>query len=39
VITTKVKSAIVNDSTLKVNEINLETFKGGGPQGPVREWA
>ena len=28
VITTKVKSAIFNDSTLKVNEINVETFKG-----------
>jgi osmotically-inducible protein OsmY len=28
VITTKVKTAILNDSTLKVNEINVETFKG-----------
>ena len=28
VITTKVKSAILNDSSLKVNEINVETFKG-----------
>ena len=28
VITTKVKAAIFNDSTLKVNEINVETFKG-----------
>jgi hypothetical protein len=28
VITTKVKVAILNDSTLKVNEINVETFKG-----------
>ena len=28
VITAKVKSAIFNDSTLKVNEINVETFKG-----------
>jgi hyperosmotically inducible protein len=28
VITTKVKAAILNDSTLKVNEINVETFKG-----------
>ena len=28
-ITTKVKAAIFNDSTLKVNEINVETFKGG----------
>ena len=28
VITTKVKTAIFNDSTLKVNEINVETFKG-----------
>ena len=27
-ITTKVKAAIFNDSTLKVNEINVETFKG-----------
>ena len=28
VITLKVKAAIFNDSTLKVNEINVETFKG-----------
>jgi osmotically-inducible protein OsmY len=28
VITTKVKAAIFNDSALKVNEINVETFKG-----------
>lgn len=28
VITTKVKSAIFNDATLKVAEINVETFKG-----------
>jgi osmotically-inducible protein OsmY len=28
VITTKVKAAILNDSDLKVNEINVETFKG-----------
>jgi osmotically-inducible protein OsmY len=28
VITTKVKAAILNDATLKVNEINVETFKG-----------
>lgn len=28
VITTKVKAAIFNDSNLKVNEINVETFKG-----------
>jgi len=28
VITTKVKSAILTDSTLKVNEINVETYKG-----------
>jgi hypothetical protein len=28
VITTKVKAAILNGSTLKVNEINVETFKG-----------
>ena len=28
VITTKVKTAIFNDATLKVNEINDETFKG-----------
>jgi osmotically-inducible protein OsmY len=28
VITTKIKSAILNDSSLKVNEINVETFKG-----------
>jgi osmotically-inducible protein OsmY len=28
VITSKVKAAIFNDSTLKVNEINVETFKG-----------
>jgi osmotically-inducible protein OsmY len=28
VITTKVKTAIFNDATLKVNEINVETFKG-----------
>ena len=28
VITTKVKTAIFNDSELKVNEINVETFKG-----------
>ena len=28
VITTKVKTAILTDSALKVNEINVETFKG-----------
>ena len=28
VITTKVKSAILGDSSLKVTEINVETFKG-----------
>jgi osmotically-inducible protein OsmY len=28
VITTKVKAAIVGESTLKVSEINVETFKG-----------
>jgi hyperosmotically inducible protein len=28
VITTKVKAAIFNDPNLKVNEINVETFKG-----------
>jgi len=28
VITTKVKAAILGDSTLKVSEINVETFKG-----------
>jgi osmotically-inducible protein OsmY len=28
VITTKVKTAIFNDSDLKVSEINVETFKG-----------
>ena len=28
VITTKVKAAILNDATLKVAEINVETFKG-----------
>jgi osmotically-inducible protein OsmY len=28
VITTKVKAAILNDPTLKVTEINVETFKG-----------
>ena len=28
VITTKVKTAIFNDSALKVNEINVETYKG-----------
>jgi osmotically-inducible protein OsmY len=28
VITAKVKAAIFNDSTLKVNEITVETFKG-----------
>lgn len=28
VITTKVKAAIFNESTLKVAEINVETFKG-----------
>jgi osmotically-inducible protein OsmY len=28
VITAKVKTAIYNDPTLKVNEINVETFKG-----------
>jgi hyperosmotically inducible protein len=28
VITTKVKTAIFNEPTLKVNEINVETFKG-----------
>jgi osmotically-inducible protein OsmY len=28
VITAKVKAAIFNDSNLKVNEINVETFKG-----------
>ena len=28
VITAKVKAAILNDPTLKVNEINVETFKG-----------
>ncbi len=27
-ITTKVNAAILNGSTLKVNEINVETFKG-----------
>ena len=27
-ITAKVKTAIYNDATLKVNEINVETFKG-----------
>jgi hypothetical protein len=28
VITTKMKTAIFSDATLKVNEINVETFKG-----------
>jgi osmotically-inducible protein OsmY len=28
VITAKVKAAVFSDSTLKVNEINVETFKG-----------
>ncbi len=28
VLTTKVKAAILNDATLKVAEINVETFKG-----------
>jgi osmotically-inducible protein OsmY len=28
VITSKVKAAIFNDPNLKVNEINVETFKG-----------
>lgn len=28
VITTKVKAAILNEPTLKVSEINVETFKG-----------
>jgi hyperosmotically inducible protein len=28
VITTKVKTAIFNDPSLKVNEINVETYKG-----------
>jgi osmotically-inducible protein OsmY len=28
VITAKVKTVIYNDATLKVNEINVETFKG-----------
>ena len=28
VVTAKVKAAIFNDPTLKVNEINVETFKG-----------
>ena len=28
VITSKVKAAILNDPNLKVNEINVETFKG-----------
>lgn len=28
VITTKVKAGVFNDSSLKVNEINVETFKG-----------
>jgi osmotically-inducible protein OsmY len=28
VITSKVKAAILNDPTLKVNEINVETFRG-----------
>ena len=28
IITTKVKTAIFNEPTLKVNEINVETFKG-----------
>jgi len=28
VITTRVKAAIVNEPTLKVSEINVETFKG-----------
>ena len=27
-ITAKVKGAIFNDATLKVNDINVETFKG-----------
>ena len=27
-ITTKVKAAVLNDSSLKVGEINVETFKG-----------
>jgi osmotically-inducible protein OsmY len=27
-ITTKMKAAIFNDSTLKVDEINVETLKG-----------
>lgn len=28
VVTTKVKAAILNEPSLKVNEINVETFKG-----------
>jgi osmotically-inducible protein OsmY len=28
VITTRIKAAIMNDSSLKVSEINVETFKG-----------
>ncbi|WP_018607442.1 BON domain-containing protein [Uliginosibacterium gangwonense] len=28
VVTTKVKTAILNEPSLKVNEINVETFKG-----------
>ena len=27
-VTAKAKAAILNDSSLKVNEINVETFKG-----------
>lgn len=28
IVTTKVKTAILNEPSLKVNEINVETFKG-----------
>ena len=39
-ITTKVKAAIFNDSNLKVNEIDGETFKGVVPlSGFVRSQA
>jgi hypothetical protein len=36
VITSNVKAAIFNDSSLKVNEINIETFKGRGPVEQLR---
>ena len=39
VITGKVKSAILNEPTLKVAEINVETFKGSGAVEWIRQLA